>query len=251
MAAKVPAQKGRVGFFGWLRRLMLLIVLGAASVGGWWFYQNHREVEVLKEMVQRLTAEERVAEVWVEDFRRDEEGNPTRIRLKILEFGQEKKPLKPVYCDFSVNDVIHFEALVIRLNDELILDGEGKSIYLFRRAFALDDKGNTYESCDINRPMEVPGGYSLQAGERRVNEIESKYWKSFWVYALDEQRRKDAGVKNAQIEAPATRFVPDKIYRMILEHDGGLRIQASPVPEILKGEHVKIHNKKPSTETGH
>jgi hypothetical protein len=51
-------------------------------------------------------------------------------------------------------------------------------------------------------------------------------------------------VKNAQIEAPATRFVPDKIYRLVLEHDGGLYIQASPVPEILKGEHVRMHKRE-------
>jgi hypothetical protein len=250
MVANGSVQKKSVGFFGWLRRLLLLIILGAASVGGWWFYQNHREVEVLKEMVARLTAERRVADVWVEDYRRDEDGNPTQVRLKILEYRGKDKPLDPVFCTFSVNDVIHFEALVIRLNDELIKEGKGKSIYLFRRAFALDDKGKTYESCEINKPMEVPGGYSLKSDDPQVNEIEGKYWKSFWVYALDEQSRKKAGVKNAQIEAPATRFVPDKIYRMILENDGGLRIQASPVPEILKGEHLKIHDKKTTSEVG-
>ncbi len=228
------------GIFSWLRRLLLLAILGAAAAGGWWFYQNHREVEVLKTMIGRLTAEDRVADVWVEDYQRAQDGSPRKIRLKILRYGPGKKPLDPVHCDFSVNDVIHFEALVIRLNDELIMEGEGKSIHFFTRAFALDDHGNTYESCDINRPMEVPGGYRISAAAGGyTGRIESRLWKSFWEYALDESRRRKDGVKNAQIEAPATRFVPDKIYRLILEHDGGLRIQARPVPEILKGENVK------------
>ena len=248
MTSKEPEAKKKTGIIGWLRRIVLLAIIGVASYGGYWFYQNQREVEVLREMIEHLTAEERVAEVWVEDYKLDEDGNPAGMRLKIMEYCQGGKALEPVYCDFSLNDVIHFEALVIRLNDDLILEGKGKSIHFFRRAFALDDDGNTYESCDINKPMKVPGGYSIAGKDKHASEVERRYWKSFWVYALDEDKREAAGVKNAQIEPPATRFMPDKIYRLILEHDGGLHIQASPVPEILKGEHVKIRNGRKSGE---
>jgi hypothetical protein len=34
------------------------------------------------------------------------------------------------------------------------------------------------------------------------------------------------GIKNAQIEAPGTKFVPGLIYTIKIEHDGGLRIDA-------------------------
>ncbi len=233
-------KKKSVGFWGWVRRLVLLLLLGAIAAGGFWFYQGRREVEVLKQIVSRLTAEERVAEVAVQDITEDPEGRMRKIHLKIVEIACGSQPLEPVYCDFSVNDVIHFEALVIRLNDDLIMDGEGKSIHLFRRAFALDDDGNTYESCVINRPREVPGGYKLDTTDPEALEVERRYWSKFWDYALDEKQRKRAGVKTAQIEAPATRFVKDKYYRIYLEHDGGLRIEAKPVPEVLKGERPKI-----------
>ncbi len=238
----------RVGILGWVRRILSLILLGIVGAGGWWFFQYQRETEVLRQIITRLTAEERIADVWVDDYVVGNEGKPKKIRLKVLEYSSDGKPLAPVYCDFSLNDVIHFEALVIRLNDDLITEGKGKSVYLFRRAFALDEKGNTYESCDLNSPMEVPGGYRLGLTERKLSKIEKDYWRSFWSFALDEKRRRDAGIKTAQIEAPATRFIPDKIYRLILEHDGGMRIQVSKVPEILKGEHVKMHTPGPSGE---
>jgi hypothetical protein len=250
-ASEGPGRNKGSGFFGWLRRLLLLAILGAAAAGGWWFYQNHREVEVLKTMIGRLTAEDRVADVWVEEYNRLADGSSRKIRLKILSYGPGMKPLDPVHCDFSVNDVIHFEALVIRLNDDLIMDGKGKSIHFFTRAYALDDHGNRYESCEINRIMDVPGGYRIPTADGYARGVESRLWKSFWEYALDEKKRSADGVKNAQIEAPATRFVPDKIYRLILEHDGGLRIQARPVPEILKGENVKIEDQRNAGEAGH
>jgi hypothetical protein len=244
-------QKKPVGFLGWVRRVVLLLALGAIAAGGWWFYQGRQEVEVLKQIVSRLTAEERVAEVAVQDITEDAEGRMQKIRLKIVEIASGNQTLQPVYCDFSLNDVVHFEALVIRLNDELIMDGEGKSIHLFRRAFALDDDGKTYESCVINRPREIPGGYKLDSNDPKVLEVERLYWSKFWDYALDEKQRKRAGVKTAQIEAPATRFVKDKYYRIYLEHDGGLRIEAKPVPEVLKGERQKIETPDKTTEVGH
>ncbi|MBN2495890.1 MAG: hypothetical protein JXR96_14965 [Deltaproteobacteria bacterium] len=232
-------QRRGPGFFGWLRRLVTLIVLVALGTAGYWIYDRYREAEALKEIVSRLTAEERVAEVLVEEYHRGPAGKADKVKLKVLEYDTQGKPLPPVYCTFSVNDVIHFEALVIRLNDELVMDGKGKSIFLFRRAFALDDSGQTYESCSLSEPMEVPGGYAMRSDDPKVTEVERRLWKSFWQLALDEKSREKAGVKNAQIEAPATRFVPDTIYRLVLQHAGGLYIQARPVPEILKNKEIQ------------
>ena len=49
-------QKKRVGFFGWIRRIVMLLALAAIAAGGWWFYQGRQEVEILKQIVSRLTA---------------------------------------------------------------------------------------------------------------------------------------------------------------------------------------------------
>jgi hypothetical protein len=240
-------QKKRVGFFGWIRRIVMLLALGAIAAGGWWFYQGRQEVEVLKQIVSRLTSETKVARVEVVDVQEDQGGRMQKIRLKIVEFASGNRELEPIFCDFSVNDVVHFEALVIRLNDELIMEGEGKSIHLFRRAFALDDDGNTYESCDINRPQEVPGGYSLQSSDPKVQEIERRYWSKFWEYALDEKKRERAGVKTAQLEAPGMRFVRGIKYVIYLESDGGLRFDPKA---IHKREPNKIETPDKKTEVG-
>jgi hypothetical protein len=234
MAKQHSSTGKRVGFFGWLKRIFLLLLLGALGVGGWWYWEWQREVKVLKQMISRLTAEERVAHVLVDEYQRDEAGGMKKMVLRVVEIGPDGKELPPVFCSFTKNDVVHFEAMVIRLNDELIMEGKGKSVFFFRRAFALDDDGNTYEKCDINKPMEVANGYSLGSDDPEIRRLERLYWKSFWKFALDEERRKSANVKNAQIEAPATRFVPDLEYELRIEHDGGLVIGSKPVPERYK-----------------
>jgi len=241
-------QKKRVGFFGWVRRIAMLLALAAIAAGGWWFYQGRQEVEVLKQIVSRLTAETKVARIDVVDVQEDPEGRMSKLRLKITEFASGDRELEPVFCDFSVNDIVHFEALVIRLNDDLIMEGKGKSIHLFRRAFALKDDGDTYESCDINSPQEVPGGYSLASSDPKVQEIERKYWRKFWDYALEEKKRERAGVKGAQLEAPGMRFVAGMKYIIYLESDGGLRFDPRA---IHKKEPAKIQTPDKETELGH
>ena len=48
------------------------------------------------------------------------------------------------------------------------------------------------------------------------------------------------GIKNAQIEAPGTKFIKGILYTLKIEHDGGLRIDAQPLPKILQGEKLEF-----------
>jgi hypothetical protein len=126
---------------------------------------------------------------------------------------------------------------VIRFNDKLVEAGDrlrGKSAALFMKAFVLDGK-NT-QVFDITKTNEIPRGYRVSI---KANEFEMKLWQEFWNYALDPKQRERAGIKNAQIEAPGSMFLPGTIYTLKIEHGGGLRIDASPVPEILKGERIE------------
>ena len=72
------------------------------------------------------------------------------------------------------------------------------------------------------------------------NTFEEKLWKRFWEYALNPKEAGKVGIKNAQIEAPGTKFIPGMIYTIKIEHDGGLRIDAKPVTPILKNEKIKF-----------
>ncbi len=46
------------------------------------------------------------------------------------------------------------------------------------------------------------------------------------------------GVKNAQIEAPGTKFIPGALYTIKIEHDGGIRIDVQALSAILTGERI-------------
>ena len=220
-----------------LSKIFNLALVGIALIAvvatGFWINHWANESRVLKQIIGRLSADSRVAEVLVTKSEFNEETSKIQTTIKFLEFDSESQPLAPKYFTFRGN-VIQFQSLVIRFKDELITVGDklrGKSVYLFMKAFVLDDK-NT-QVFDITEAHQIPSGYKIP---NRDSQYEKEFWGNFWSYALDPRERQRAGIKNAQIEAPGSLFLPGTIYTIRIEHDGGLRIDNEPIPEILRGE---------------
>ena len=196
-----------------------------------YFYEN----ATLKRIIQRLEADSRAAEVLVTGVNYNETDHKTYTTIKFLEYDTKGQALQPKYFTFSGN-IIQFQSLVIRFDDLYIRRGDkfkGKSAYLFWKVFILDGK-NT-QVYDIVRVNEIPGGYKLK---NQKNPFEERLWQDFWNYALDPLKAQKFGIKNAQIEAPGTMFVPGNLYTIKIEHDGGMRINSKLLPEILKGEQI-------------
>ena len=218
-----------------IRWAVLAVVFFFVAKGVYWVVKRLEERAILKQVIERLSADSRVAEVLVTQSRYDEATKKIETTIKFLEYDATGKPLAPRFFTFQGN-TIQFQALVIRFQDKLVEAGDkvrGKSAYLFLKAFILDRR-NT-QVFDIAETNVIPAGYKVPGVK---SEFEQKLWEEFWNYALDPEARERMGIKNAQIEAPGSLFLPGTIYTLKIEHDGGLRIDTQPIPEILKGEKV-------------
>lgn len=212
---------------------LLIFALGFFSYGV--FSRYLRSDRVLRQVVSRLSADSRIAEVLVTGVNYNESTGRTDTTIKFLEYDVEGKPLEPRFFTFSGN-IIQFQSLVIRFDDPLVRRGDtlkGKSAYLFWKVFMLDG-GDTREY--VITPVEsIPDGYRVGGDP---GPYEKELWERFWGYALDPGERDRVGIKNAQIEAPGTLFVPGVLYTLKIEHDGGIRIDAERLPDILQGEAI-------------
>lgn len=218
-------------------RLYIIIALIIILSIVFYVVQNHIENRQFKKVIERLTADSRVAEVVVTDVKRDAKTKTAYTTIKFLEYNTNLDPLEPKYFTFSGN-VIQFQSMVIRFDDFYVKKGhslKGKSAYLFMKAFMLTDNGA--ETFDITKINEIPSGYETT---KVKNAFEEKLWKRFWEYALNPEIAGKAGIKNAQVEAPGTKFIPGIIYTIKIEHDGGLRIDAKSIAPILKNEKVRF-----------
>lgn len=223
--------KIKLTFTGMVGLLVGVFFIGALIIGYFYLIRWRNENKILKEIIDRLSADSRIAEVIVTKTETDQQTGKTLTTIKFVEYDAKQQPLPPKYFTFSGN-IIQFQSLVIRFDDYYVKTGhplKGKSAYLFMKAFSLQDKQpEVFEITPLN---EIPEGYKV-SGTR----FEKKLWEKFWQYALDPNFAKSVGIKNAQIEAPGTKFVPGIIYTIKIEHDGGMRIDAKPVPQILRGE---------------
>lgn len=231
---KNPVRRSRRNL--WLIGVAALLTGG--GVMGYNFIQDQlNKVEVLKQVIGRLEADSRVAEVLVTGVNFNEEEGKTYTTIKFLEYDAAGRPLEPRYFEFSGN-IIQFQSLVIRFDDIHIRNADllrGKSAYLFLKVFMLN--GKETQEYEITKFHEVPTGYKVEGID---SEFEQRLWRDFWDHALNPSAQPNTGIKNAQIEAPGTMFVPGILYTIRIEHDGGLRIDSKPLSPILSGERIPI-----------
>lgn len=221
-----------------VKKFVVIIVIVAAAAIGWDIYRKYNQNNILRQVIARLTADTPTAEVIVSDV------NNGLTTIKFVEYDGDLKPLSPRYFTFK-NNLIQFQSLVIRFEDDFVKYGDklrGKSAFVFWKVFALGD-ANSAEIFEINKLGEIPNGYQIKKDHgqdaRATTDFEKQLWKDFWDYALKQDKAKEMGIKNAQVEAPGTKFVPGKLYKIKIEHNGGLRIDVTPLPEILKGEKIQ------------
>ncbi|HPB67390.1 MAG TPA: hypothetical protein PLT76_04915 [Candidatus Omnitrophota bacterium] len=227
MSSKI--KPGRIVFQVLLGGVLALAAWGGMQIYHAYIYKN----KILELMISRLEADSRIAEVLVTEVVFNPMTQKHMTTLKFLEYDALHQPMAPKYFTFTGN-IIQFQSLVVRFDDIYVKQGDplkGKSAYLFWKVFMLDGK-NTEEY--IVTPLHgIPEGYKIPGGE---NEFEQKLWREFWTFALDSKKAISQGIKNAQIEAPGTKFVPGILYTLKIEHDGGIRIDTQPIPAVLRGE---------------
>jgi hypothetical protein len=221
-----------------IKNILIIIFIAIFIFLAWHLVlKNFYENIALKQIIERLSASSRIAQVMVTNVKFDEKSKKTLTTIKFVEYDTKNKPLPARYFTFP-QSIIHFESLVIRFDDFYVKKGyrlRGRSAYLFWKAFAID--GSKVQSYDLAKIDQVPQGYKV--GGLWFG-FERSLWKKFWKYALEPQDRRLMGIKNAQIEAPATRFIPGIIYTIKIEHNAGMRIDTSIIPHILKGEKLPL-----------
>ena len=214
----------------------VVVCIAGLIIFGYFYFRNYiNENKILKEVIARLEADSRIAEVLVTKVLFDEQDCTTYTTIKFLEYDTKSRPLEPKYFTFPGN-IIQFQSLVVRFDDFYVRNKDelrGRSAYLFWKVFMLD--GENTKEFEISKLDRIPQGYKLKG---KSHPFEKKLWSIFWKYALNPDEAKKLGVKNAQIEAPGSLFIPGTLYTIKIEHDGGLRIDADPLPEILRGEYI-------------
>lgn len=210
--------------------VLLLLAVGAYLV---WDYLNREaqlreRIRVLQEVVSRLNAEYRVAQVLVRDQKLDESGQVVTT-VEFRELDRDSRPLPPVTATL-VGSESYFEALVIRFQNEYVEKGDalrGRSVILFRRMYGSATAPDQGVLIDPAASDGVPSVYRVSA---KPGALEADLWGRFWFYASHPKEAAALGVSVMQVQAVGVRPVPNMIYELRVQNNGGMNILPLTAP---------------------
>lgn len=178
----------------------------------------------MKEAISNLTEHEQIGYARVLDQTTQEGTLYTRLLFVVTDpEDQTRRLLEKEYT--IEGDVVHFDALIVRFDPVVVMDGKAKTLYLWRRIYGEEMKPS--EGYPIEIVGEEPKRYAEFFEQLDVNKREM-FWDEIWKLANDPQHLKSAGIEAIYGEAVYTRVKPGLIYEFNLSPDGAFTPKTVP-----------------------
>ncbi len=186
-----------------------------------------RQNEILKQCINNLTQEEQIGYAKVLNQETDEHGvlRTTLLFVETDPNDQSKQILNKQYT--IVGDIIHFDALIIKFQNDLVMDGKEKSLYLWRRVYGENQapsEGFPIEAAGYEPPKYKEVFKLLNADDKKL------FWSSIWDLAENPDMLNKHGIKAIFGNAIYKKLKPKMIYIFRIDAKG--QVYPDSVPEI-------------------
>jgi len=209
---------------------MGLLIVAAAYVGPGLYHNAMTIHELLtenrqlKQAISNLTEEDQIGYAKVLSQRTDSGRQLTTIRF--VETARDDKTRIILQKEYTIEgDVIHFDALIVKFEDQMVMDGKARALYLWRRIY-----GETTSPQD-GFPIEEPGAEPRRyAGLLKALPIASQqlFWSSIWDLANDPEKLRQHGIKAIYGNVVYNQFRPGLIYVFKINPIGHLYLEVVP-----------------------
>lgn len=223
-------------------KIVFLAALVLAGAAGIYIYSGansdarqiaelRRETEQLQQIVSRLSAERRIAQVLVTDQQRDDAGILVTTLL-FVEETRDGRTLPPKQIVVR-GDHAYIDALVIKFDKPYLESGDalrGQSIALFDKIFGSAQAPD--DATRIDTPGRIPEIY--RNTDPVISQFEQSLWDQFWELAANPAQAAQAGVRVAHGQSVYGPFESDKLYILTIETNGNISMTAQPVPAVYR-----------------
>lgn len=212
-------------------RIILIIVIAAGGVIAWRVTSGRQTIQKLltenKELqkaITNLNAEQQIGYAKVVD-QKTREGR-LFTRLLFVQTAAEDSSDPILKKEFEIEgDIIHFDALIIRFGNQLVMDGSQRAICLWRRVY-----GETMKPEDgfiIQQEGTEPAQYAKLC---RAFSIQDRglFWQEIWALSNDPKRLETLGVSAIYGNVVYRKLRPGLIYVFKLSGTGTLYPEVIP-----------------------
>ncbi len=187
-------------------------------------HQLLTENRELKQAISNLTEEDQIG--YAKALSQRNEGGRVLTTIRFVETARDDKTKVILQKECIVEgDVIHFDALIVKFDDKMVMDGKARALYLWRRIYGetTPPEAGTL----IEEPGTEPKRY---CGLLKALPLEHQqlFWSSIWDLANNPEKLRQYGIKALYGNAIYSQFRPGLIYVFKINPVGHLYVEVVP-----------------------
>ena len=173
--------------------IVVVCLIGLTYIGRGYYYraktihQLLTENKQLKQAITNLTDEDQIGYAKVISQERREGKLFTTI--KFVETARDDKLQKVLEKEYTIEgDIVHFDALIIKFGDKMVIDGKAKALYLWRRVYGENMAPENGLAIEENgkEPERYRDILKLLRAEQR-----EMFWTNIWELANEPDKLKE------------------------------------------------------------
>ena len=207
--------------------LVLVAYLGRGFYyGAKTIHQLLAENKQLKQAITNLTREEQIGYAKVINQQTIDEKLFTTI--KFVETARDDKLKTILEKEYTIEgDIIHFDALIVKFGNKMVMDGTTRALYLWRRVYG--EKMAPEKGFAIEQPGTEPERYRdlLKVLPVKQNRM---FWSNIWDLANDQKKLKEYDIEAVYGNVVYTRLSKGLIYVFKIDSTG--QVTPETVPDM-------------------
>ena len=139
------------------------------------------ENKQLKQAITNLTEQDQIG--YAKVIAQDVNNGGLLTTIKFVETARDDKLKRILEKEYTLpGDVIHFDALIVKFGDKMVMDGKARALYLWRRVYG--DKTAPEDGFEIEEPGAEPQRYADLLAALPIEQREV-FWSNIWDLAND------------------------------------------------------------------
>lgn len=175
----------------------LVCLAAIAYVGHGWFYwaatirELLTENKQLKQAITNLTLEDQIG--YAKVISQENRDGKLFTNIKFVETARDDKLERVLEKNYTVEgDIVHFDALVVKFGDKMVIDGKEKALYIWRRVYGENTAPEN--GLTIEEPNKEPQRYKDLLKLLPAKES-SLFWTNIWELANNPDQLREYDIK--------------------------------------------------------
>lgn len=178
--------------FGLIIIAAILLISVGIYRGGTALQELLTENKTLKRALTNLTDENKIGYAKVISQTKDANGTVTNTTLKFVETARDNELNQILQRQYTIEgDIVHFDALIVKFSDKMVMDGKKRSLYLWRRIYG--EKMPPKDGFSIEEFGAEPSRYGDLLKELPVKKREM-FWSNIWDLANSPDKLAQYGI---------------------------------------------------------